>query len=151
MPEDCQSVFSITGFQDQPSIASRRLEITFDVQNQILILTNLYLDKNEGMSEQILYICTWSASRISLQTFAKAQLRGRGQKSFNFHRISFLFIPLLKYLERAKFQIQSLDILICQAKIPYISRLKLSERQLNSFQPERNISVKTVQKFLNLY
>ena len=34
---------------------------------EILALTNLHLDIHEGISEFDLYICIWSAYRISLQ------------------------------------------------------------------------------------
>ena len=50
------------GLQDQPSAASSQ-QILF----LILILTNLYLDIHEGLTKCDLKICTWLASRISLQ------------------------------------------------------------------------------------
>ena len=41
--------------------------IIFDLRNEILTLTNLYLDIHEGIPKCYLTICTWLSSRISLQ------------------------------------------------------------------------------------
>ena len=53
-----------------PGSASSGLQvpdIIFDVRIEFLTLTNLYLDIHEGKPKCDLSICTWLASRISLQ------------------------------------------------------------------------------------
>ena len=58
----------LAGLQDQPPVASKWLDINFDVRIEVLTLTNLHLDMHEGiLLEFDLHICTWLASRISLQ------------------------------------------------------------------------------------
>ena len=39
----------LAGHQDQPPVASKWPDIIFDVRNEILTLTNLYLDMHEGI------------------------------------------------------------------------------------------------------
>ena len=57
----------LASLQYQPPAASRWPDIIFDMRIEILALTNLHLDIHEGISEFDLYICIWSAYRISLQ------------------------------------------------------------------------------------
>ena len=57
----------LAGLQDQPPAASKWPEIIFDVRIEILTLKKLYLDIHEDILEFDLHICTWPASRISLQ------------------------------------------------------------------------------------
>ena len=55
----------LAGLQDQPPAASKWPDIIFDMRIEILTLINLQLDIHEGILEYD--ICTWLASRISLQ------------------------------------------------------------------------------------
>jgi hypothetical protein len=49
-------------------------EMIFDVKIEILDLKNLYLDIHKDKSEFDLHICTWPASRISLQRSPRGQI-----------------------------------------------------------------------------
>ena len=57
----------LVSFQDQPPATSRWPDTISDIRIEIFALTNLHLDIHEGILEFDLYICIWSASRISLQ------------------------------------------------------------------------------------
>ena len=57
----------LADLQDEPPAASRWPDIIFDARIEILTLTNLLLDIHDGILGDDLYICTWPASRISLQ------------------------------------------------------------------------------------
>ena len=50
-----------------PGLASKWPDIIFDVRIEILTIKNIHLDIHEGILECDFHICTWPASRISLQ------------------------------------------------------------------------------------
>ena len=68
------SYLYLAGFQDQPPAASKWPDIIFGVRIEILTLRNLYLDMHEGILVFDLHICTWLASRISLQQPPSGQI-----------------------------------------------------------------------------
>ena len=64
----------LAGLQDQPPTASSVPDIIVDVRIEILTLKNLQLDIHEGILEYDLCICTWLASRITLQRYPSGQI-----------------------------------------------------------------------------
>ena len=78
-----------------PGSASSGLQvpdIIFDVRIEILTLTNLYLDMHKGIPKCDFPICTWLASRISLQVV-------QNKKIFDIHEIYLVYNILTNFHE----------------------------------------------------
>ena len=88
----CPLYLYLAGLQDQPPAASRWPDIIFDARIEILTLINLLLDIHDGILGDDLYICTWPASRISLQLPPAAS---RGPDIIFYARIEILTITNL--------------------------------------------------------